>query len=105
MRVFLTTSQWCDDLRQAQEVSTWDELKIFWDFQPLNPCLPGTAEEIGHKMLLPILQVQTVVKLDKLTLLYDLFTDWKTKTLVGLHIVSFAPVQPSALISTSKPSD
>lgn len=80
------------------EVSTQDQLKILWDLQPLNPVLPRAAEGIGHKVLLPILKVLTSVKLDELNLLYDLYTDSKTRNLVRLNFIAFAPDKLSALI-------
>lgn len=97
------TSKCCDELRHGQGVSTWDRLHIFWDLQPLNPSLPGAAEGVGHKTLLPTLQVLITVKLDKLNL--QPFYCLQDKDSFGLNVIAFAPGQLSALMSTSEPSD
>ena len=85
--------------------TNWEKLNVFWDLQPLNPSLHRAAGEIGHKMLLPILQVLTMLKLDKPDLLYDLLIGSKARTFAGLDITAFAPDKLSALMSTSQPSD
>ena len=48
-------------------------------------------------MLFPILKVLTVVKLDKLNVLYNLFIDSWTRTLVKLNFIAFTPHKLSIL--------
>lgn len=57
------------------------------------------AEGRRHKVLLPILKVLNIVKLDRLNLLYDLYIDSKTRTLVRLNFIAFAPDKLGALTS------
>lgn len=56
------------------------------------------AEGIRHKVLLPILRVLSTVKLDKINLIYNLYIDSQTRSLVRLNFIAFAPDKLGALI-------
>lgn len=85
----------CSDGLRSQHPGPAEDLVGFSATKP-NPS--QAAEGIGHKVLLPILKVLSTVKLDELNLLYDLYIDSQTRTLVRLNFIAFAPDKLSALI-------